>query len=139
LSAETLGHIEDLLMDRRVRSSPILDERAEIQAIETLGAGTVEEATAAIGRLLAVTQANYERRAQLEHALNSRVAIEQAKGVIAERYGLGIDEAFQLIRRAARTNRMKLQDLVRAIKPGEDTPPEVAAVLTEGSQRDKHV
>ena len=96
--------------------------------------GTVEEASVAVARLLAVTHANYERRAQLEHALQSRVAIEQAKGVVAERYGLGLDDAFQLIRRAARTNRMKLHDLVLAIKPGQDTPPELAAVISDGKR-----
>jgi hypothetical protein len=115
-----------------------LGERAEIQAIETLRAGSPEEAAAAISRLLAVTQATYERRAQLEHALQSRVAIEQAKGIVAERYGLELEEAFELIRRAARTNRMKLHDLVRAIRPGTETPDELAAVL-EGGRRDKHV
>jgi AmiR/NasT family two-component response regulator len=116
-----------------------LKERAEIQAIETLGAGSVEEAAAAISRLLAVTQATYERRAQLEHALQSRVAIEQAKGIVAERYGLDLEEAFQLIRRAARTNRMKLHDLVRSIRPGEETPAALAAVLGEGRRREGHV
>jgi AmiR/NasT family two-component response regulator len=108
-----------------------LNERSEIQAIESLGAGTVDEATAAIGRLLAVTQATYARRAQLEHALQSRVAIEQAKGIVAERYGLTVEDAFQVIRLAARTNRMKLHDLVRAIRPGDETPPELASVLAD--------
>ena len=94
--------------------------------------GTVEEASVAVARLLAVTHATYERRAQLEHALQSRIAIEQAKGVVAERYGLDLDDAFQLIRRAARTNRMKLHDLVGAIKPGEPSPPELVAVVSDG-------
>ena len=93
--------------------------------------GTVEEASVAVARLLAVTHATYERRAQLEHALQSRVAIEQAKGVIAERYGLEPDEAFQLIRRAARSNRMKLHDLVAAIRPGQPSPPPLAAVVSD--------
>jgi AmiR/NasT family two-component response regulator len=92
--------------------------------------GTVEEASVAVARLLAVTHATYERRAQLEHALQSRIAIEQAKGVVAERYGVEPDDAFQLIRRAARTNRMKLHDLVAVIKPGEPSPPELAAVIS---------
>ena len=100
-------------------------ENAEIEV------GTVEEASVAVARLLAVTHATYERRAQLERALQSRVAIEQAKGVIAERYGLDPDDAFELIRRAARTNRMKLGDLVRAIRPGEPSPPELLALLDE--------
>jgi AmiR/NasT family two-component response regulator len=94
--------------------------------------GTVEEASVAVARLLAVTHAAYERRAQLEHALQSRVVIEQAKGVIAERYGLEPDEAFQLMRKAARSNRMKLRDLVDAIKPGEPTPSELLALVSEG-------
>ncbi len=93
--------------------------------------GTVEEASVAVARLLAVTHATYERRAQLEHALHSRVAIEQAKGVVAERYGLGPEEAFQLIRKAARTNRMKLHDLVAAIKPGEPSPAELLTVVSD--------
>jgi AmiR/NasT family two-component response regulator len=92
-------------------------------------AGTLEDATAAVARLLSVTHASYERRAQLEHALESRITIEQAKGIVAERYGLDVDEAFQLIRRAARSNRMKLYDLVEAIRPGKETPPELAALI----------
>lgn len=88
-----------------------------------------KEATAALERLLAVTEASYERRAQLQHALDSRVAIEQAKGIIAERYGLQLDEAFDVIRRASRSNRMKLHDLVAMIRPGEPTPPELAKLL----------
>src|SRR5436190_692713 len=66
---------------------------------------------------------------QREHALESRISIEQAKGIIAERCGLGVDEAFDLIRRAARSHRIKLYDLVGAIRPGEETPPELAAVI----------
>ena len=91
--------------------------------------GTLQDASAAVARLLAVTHASYERRAQLEHALESRISIEQAKGIVAERYGLEVDEAFDLIRRTARTHRMKINDLVRAIRPGQETPSELAATI----------
>jgi AmiR/NasT family two-component response regulator len=88
-----------------------------------------DETAVALERLLAVTEASYERRAQLQHALESRVVIEQAKGIIAERYGLGVEDAFEIIRRASRSNRLKLQDLAASIRPGEPTPPELAALL----------
>ena len=101
--------------------------------------GTLEEASAAIARMLAVTHATYERRAQLEQALQSRVGIEQAKGVVAERYGLEVDEAFELIRRAARTNHVKLHDLVRKIRPAAPTPSELKAILGDPPDSGRHV
>jgi AmiR/NasT family two-component response regulator len=84
-----------------------------------------EEAHVALERLLAVTEATYERRAQLQHALDSRIVIEQAKGILAERHGLDLDEAFEAIRRASRANRTRLHELAARIRPGEPTPPEL--------------
>jgi hypothetical protein len=70
-----------------------------------------------------------EQNAQLEEALESRVVIEQAKGVLAERLALRPDEAFLLLRRAARTRRMKLRDLARQVIDSRETPAEVTEVL----------
>lgn len=99
------------------------------EAARVVEIGSVDEASAAIGRLLAVTEATMGRRAQLETALRTRIAIEQAKGILAERHGLDAEEAFALLRRAARTNRVKLHDLVRRVVPGRPDPPEIAAQL----------
>jgi AmiR/NasT family two-component response regulator len=62
---------------------------------------------------------------QLERALESRVVIEQAKGVLAERYGLQVDDAFQLLRRAARSNRLRIHELARRVVDERITPPEI--------------
>jgi ANTAR domain len=70
-----------------------------------------------------------ERTIQLQTALDSRVVIEQAKGILAERESISPDEAFEKIRRQARSRRMKLRDLAAGIvstvsKPGEKMFPE---------------
>lgn len=48
---------------------------------------------------------------QLRTALQSRITIEQAKGVLAERLGVSVDDAFQHLRSYARNNNRKLTDL----------------------------
>ena len=52
---------------------------------------------------------------QLQSALNSRVLVEQAKGVLAERASLGIDEAFESMRSYSRRTRTPLTDVARAV------------------------
>jgi len=49
--------------------------------------------------------------AQLSTALSSRIVIEQAKGIIAERLHLPIDQAFDRLRRYARDNNLRLADV----------------------------
>jgi transcriptional regulator with GAF, ATPase, and Fis domain len=56
--------------------------------------------------------------AQLQHALSSRIVIEQAKGVTGERLGLGMDAAFEALRRYARSHNLRIADLACAIVDG---------------------
>jgi transcriptional regulator with GAF, ATPase, and Fis domain len=58
---------------------------------------------------------------QLQTALNTRVLIEQAKGVIAERRRLDMDQAFTLLRTTARNSNRLLTDLARAVVDGSET------------------
>ena len=58
---------------------------------------------------------------QLQAALNSRVLIEQAKGKLAERLGLDMDEAFGLLRENARSRNLRLCDLAQAFVDGTET------------------
>jgi GAF domain-containing protein len=55
---------------------------------------------------------------QLNEALNSRIVIEQAKGVIAERAGVATDEAFRRLRHHARSNNLLLADVAREVASG---------------------
>lgn len=57
---------------------------------------------------------------QLQTALNSRVIIEQAKGVIAERRQIDMDESFVLLRTLARSRNRRLSDLSRAVVDGSE-------------------
>ncbi|MBW8742343.1 MAG: ANTAR domain-containing protein [Gaiellaceae bacterium] len=70
-----------------------------------------------------------ERAAQLEEALQSRIVIEQAKGILAERFGLGLEGSFGLIRHAARSNRMKIHVLARAVTTERETPKPIVRSL----------
>ncbi|MCW6006962.1 GAF and ANTAR domain-containing protein [Micromonospora sp. CPCC 205371] len=61
---------------------------------------------------------------QLQTALRSRIVIEQAKGVLAERLNLNMTEAFALLRGTARDHNRCLSDLAEAIVDGtEQIPP----------------
>jgi len=55
---------------------------------------------------------------QLQQALNSRVVIEQAKGVIAERAGLSVAQAFTALRAHARSNNLGLVEVARGVIDG---------------------
>jgi GAF domain-containing protein len=57
---------------------------------------------------------------QLHTALNSRVLIEQAKGVLAERLQIGMDDAFNLLRREARSRSRRLGEFAEAVVDGSE-------------------
>jgi GAF domain-containing protein len=60
---------------------------------------------------------------QLNHALNSRIVIEQAKGMVAEREGVDMEAAFVRLRSYARNNNLRLADVARDVIVGTLTAP----------------
>lgn len=60
---------------------------------------------------------------QLQTALTSRIVVEQAKGILAERHGIDLDTAFSALRAHARAHNQRLADLARHIidDPGDAT------------------
>ncbi|MDT4928249.1 MAG: hypothetical protein QOF92_1116 [Pseudonocardiales bacterium] len=60
--------------------------------------------------------------AQLQHAVDSRVVIEQAKGVLAERYAVSMDAALVALRGHARNRNHKLADVARDVISGDIDP-----------------
>jgi GAF domain-containing protein len=73
---------------------------------------------------------------QLQAALNSRVIIEQAKGKLAERLGLEMDEAFNVLRSYARARNRGLSELSRAFIEGSEQLPDLKAGPPPSPQRE---
>jgi GAF domain-containing protein len=71
---------------------------------------------------------------QLSGALSSRVVIEQAKGVIAERAGIDLTEAFSRLRRYARNHNLRLTSVAQAAVDGTLEPAAWAAGPPSGSR-----
>jgi transcriptional regulator with GAF, ATPase, and Fis domain len=99
-------------------------------------AGALDEGRLRIGQALAdvATIGLLQQRAirrrdaiteQLQSALNSRVLIEQAKGVLAERLNVPVDEAFTVLRSGARSRNRRLSELAQAIVDGSEQLPPV--------------
>ncbi len=92
------------------RSSLSDDDIAVGQALADVATiGLLQERTVRHGEIVAE---------QLQGALNSRVLIEQAKGVVAERAGLGVDAAFAVLRTYARRNGRHLSEVAAAVIDG---------------------
>jgi GAF domain-containing protein len=87
--------------------------QADIDAAQALA----DVATIAILQHRAALEAQ-NLNEQLNYALNSRIVIEQAKGVIAEREGLDMEQAFTALRIHARNHNLGLANVARDVIGG---------------------
>ena len=79
--------------------------------------GTIARATGAMVHMARTNALLGRLVAELQTALDSRVVIEQAKGVLAGRNGQDLDSAFRLIRQKARSERRPVIDVAREFLP----------------------
>lgn len=119
-----------LLHRDAVLGAVVVYRRGEPPAATVLEAAEALADGAAIGIAQARTVARAHRlAAQLQVALNSRVAIEQAKGVLSERLAVPVEDAFSLMRRHARNHRIRLDSVAKEVVQGtvSVTEPRVAS------------
>lgn len=91
---------------------------AEVDAAQALA----DVATIAILQHRASLEAQVVNQ-QLAHALNSRIVIEQAKGMVAERQDLSMEQAFYALRKHARDHNLRLVDVAEAVISGSLAAP----------------
>jgi len=105
------------------------------QPPEALAASDVVSDDAATLRLR--LQQAFERIAQLEQALQSRIVIEQAKGKLAERFQITPSQAFELLRGSARSARMSIHTLADDVVASRTTPNEIVREIRAISGRSR--
>ena len=123
--AERAGYLSFSALPLRLRSQTIgvliaFHTAAEPLSAKDMASGQALADVATIGLL----HERGRRKAhvlaeQLQQALDSRVVIEQAKGVLAEKASLGIDEAFEMLRGYARRHNQRLVDVARLVVAAE--------------------
>jgi GAF domain-containing protein len=103
------------------RTDPGAMDDADVVAAQAFA----DVATIAIIQHRAVLEAQVVNE-QLNHALNSRIVIEQAKGVLAERAGLDMEQAFARLRNHARKHNSRLVNVAQDVIDGTLTPAALA-------------
>jgi len=132
------------------RSVQALPLRCRSQVIGALNLfrtlpGRLEEESMATGQAMAdiatigILQERALREArvlaeQLQSALNSRVVIEQAKGVLAERAGVNLDDAFHMLRGYARNHSRRLRDVAETVIAGSIAVEDLVATSSGAPQ-----
>ncbi len=99
-----------------------------------LGQGLADVATISIMQEQAVRRREVVNE-QLQTALNSRVVIEQAKGVLAQHTGQSMNAAFDRLRGYARRNNLRLSEVARELAGGALDPATIFTAATSPQRR----
>ncbi len=116
LRDHTIGGLN--LFDGHTDPVSVADQRIAQALADVATIGILQQRSAHRGTMLAE---------HLQRALNSRVIIEQAKGVLAERNAVDMNAAFEALRQYARNHNLKLTELALAVvrddvEPGAIVP-----------------
>jgi transcriptional regulator with GAF, ATPase, and Fis domain len=120
-AAEAAGYVSVHALPLRLRSTVIgalnlfCTERSSLSDADV----RTGQALADVATIGILAQRNLHQAelltTQLQTALNSRVIIEQAKGVLAERHRITVDQAFALLRDYARSHNRLLSEVARDV------------------------
>lgn len=80
-------------------------------------------------RLVVYADAQERKVGQLQAALDARVVIEQAIGILAERFVLPLADAFEVLRAAARNSRREVRVVAEELRASRETPLSISEVL----------
>jgi GAF domain-containing protein len=139
LAASAVGFRSAHALPMRLRDQTIGAMNIFSDVTEVMGADELRVAQAlADAATIGILQQRSRHRAallaeQLQTALNTRVVIEQAKGVLAERGGLSMHEAFDHLRGYARSTRTRLGQVAERVVGRELTAQEILAVVHEAT------
>jgi len=124
LRAEPLGALNLLFRE----TPPLAGERLRIaQALADVATiGVLQQRAVHRGAVVAE---------QLQRALNSRVVIEQAKGMLAQHLGLDMADAFAVLRGYARDHNLLLSDVASSLARGDVSPAVVSTDRQNPPQR----
>jgi len=111
-----------------VASAPIGHDLEKIGAVDLYSTGRRDWSAAdlgtatiladmATGYLVQARELDHQSRliGQLSRALDSRIVIEQAKGVLAAERNISVNEAFEVLRRHARSHSVSLHSVAEAV------------------------
>jgi GAF domain-containing protein len=111
LRAQTIGGLN--LFSSAAGPASDADQRLAQALADVATIGILQQRSAHRSSLLAE---------QLQAALSSRIMVEQAKGVLAERHGVTMDLAFAALRRHARDHNLKLAEVAQSVVRGNTDP-----------------
>jgi transcriptional regulator with GAF, ATPase, and Fis domain len=107
LRGEVIGAVNIFASNATALTPPEIEVGQALADVATVG--LLQERSIREARLL---------NEQLQSALNSRIVIEQAKGMLAERRGIEMDAAFDALRAYARNTNQKLSAVAQSLLAG---------------------